>query len=107
MRKKKKKPIFELSKTPIEQFKKECIAKCDIIEKITLYTYIVQMKVVDNNYYKTDKDYECFLRLNPFNPLSFLIIIYMILRGFFTRELDYECFWHNLTTIFTWEEHEF
>jgi hypothetical protein len=94
-------------KTPIKQFKSECIAKFDRIEKFLIYTYIVQTKVVDTNYYKTDRDYQISLRLNPFHPLSYLLIICMILISIFKREFDYENFAHNLITVFSWEEHEF
>lgn len=99
--------MTQLQKTPIKQLKKEFISKCSSLERFTIHTYIVQIRIVDNNYYKTDRDYQVFLRLNPFHPLSYLIILFMIFKGMFTRELDYERFWHNLTTIFTWEEEEF
>ncbi len=104
MKKKQKKPAFELTKKPIEQVRKEFILTCDSIEKFFIYTYIVQYKILDGNYYKTDKDYSYWFRLNPLHPFSYLIILFMVLKGIFTNQLDYDEFWHNLKTIFIWQE---
>lgn len=95
------------SKISARQAKDKFISTCTFGEGWLLHTYIVQLKIQDGNYYKTNKDYSFWLRLNPFHPISYLLIIYMILRGIFTRELDYDLFWHNLTTIFQWDEEEF
>ena len=106
MKKKSKKPIANPPKSTVEKMEKEFIATCTFGEKLLLLTYTVQLKVKDGNYYKSDKDYSFWLRLNPFHPFSYLLIIYIILKGIFTRKLDYEEFWHNITTIFYWQEEE-
>lgn len=104
MKKKLKKFVETPPKSTLEQVKKGFIATCTFGEKLLLNTYVVQLEVKDGNYYKSDKDYSFWLRLNPFHPFSYLLIIYMILKGIFTRELDYDQFWHNVTTIFKWQE---
>jgi hypothetical protein len=93
-------------KTPIKQMKKEFISPCSFLEKLLIYTYVVNFKVVDKNYYKTNKDYSFWLKLNPFHPISYLLIIYMVLKGIVTNQLDYEEFLHNLKNVFEWNEEE-
>ena len=94
-------------KTSIEQIKKEFIAPCTFLEKLLIYTYVVRYKVLDGNYYKTNKDYSFWLKLNIFHPISYLLIIFMILKGVFTNTLDYDEFLHNLKSVFKWNEEEF
>lgn len=106
MKNKQKKPAFELTKKPIEQVRKEFIASCSSIEKFFIYAFIVRYKILDGNYYKTDKDYSHWFRLNPLNPISYLLIVYMILKGIVTNKLDYDDFLHNLKTVFKWQEEE-
>lgn len=105
-KKKQKKPAFELTKKPIEQVRKGFIASCTFPEKVLIYTYIVRFKITDGNYYKTNKDYSLLAKLNPFHPISYLLIIYMILKGILTNKLDYEEFLHNLKGVFKWNEEE-
>jgi hypothetical protein len=94
----------QTQKTPIEQIKKEFIAPCTFLEKLLIYTYVVRLKVMDGNYYKTNKDYSFWLKLNPFHPISYLLTIFMILKGIFTNTLDYDEFLHNLKSVFKWNE---
>lgn len=106
MKKKLKKPAFELTKKPIEQVRKEFISTWNYIEKFFIYTCIMQYKILDGNYYKTDKDYSCWFRLNPLHPFSYLIIVFMVLEGILKNQLDYDEFWHNLKGVFKWNEEE-
>jgi hypothetical protein len=94
-------------KTPIKQMKQEFIDSCTFLEKLLIYTYVVRFKVLDGNYYKTNKDYSFWLKLNIFHPISYLLIIFMILKGIFTNTLDYDEFLHNLKSVFKWNEEEF
>jgi hypothetical protein len=96
--------MIQPQKTPIEQIKKEFIAPCTFLEKLLIYTYVVRYKVLDGNYYKTNKDYSFWLKLNVFHPISYLLIIFMILKGVFTNTLDYDEFLHNLKSVFKWNE---
>lgn len=93
-------------KTPIKQIKKEFIDSCTFLEKLLIYTYVVRFKVLDANYYKTNKDYSFWFKLNIFHPISYLLIIFMLLKGILTNELDYNEFFYNLKSIFKWNEEE-
>lgn len=106
MKKKSKKPIANPPKSTMEQIKKEFLAPCSFLEKLLIYTYVVRFKVLDGNYYKSDKDYSFWLKLNPFHPISYLLIIFMIVKGIVTNRLDYDEFLHNLKGIFKWNEEE-
>lgn len=106
MKKKNKKPIEPISKSSMEQMRKRFISTCTPLEKFLILTYVAMFKVKDGNYYKTDKDYSFWIKLNPFHPISYLLILFMILRGIFTKELDYNNFLSNLKSVFTWEEEE-
>jgi len=107
MKKKSKKPIANPPKSNLLQIKKEFIASCTFSEKFLIYSYIVRFKVMDGNYYKSNKDYSLWTKLNPFHPISYLLIIFMVLKGIVTNTLDYDEFFHNLKSIFKWNEEEF
>lgn len=104
--KKKQKNMIQPPKSTMEQIKKEFLAPCSFLEKLLIYTYVIRFKVLDGNYYKTNKDYSFWLKLNPFHPISYLLIIYMILKGILTNQLDYDEFLHNLKSVFNWNEEE-
>lgn len=106
MKKKSKKTIANPPKSTSEQIKKEFIDSCTFSEKLLIYSYIVRLKVMDGNYYKTNKDYSYWLKLNIFHPISYLLIIFMIVKGIVTNRLDYDEFLHNLKGIFKWNEEE-
>ena len=92
----------KIKKISIEEFKKNWISECTFFEKTLIYFGIVQLKITDNNSNKKNSDYILEDRLNPFNPLTYLIIVFLIIRGIITLQLDYKNFFSNMRNVFKW-----
>lgn len=107
MKKKQKKPVFELTKKPIEQVRKEFYDKHDFIAKFFIQIYCVQFKVLDGNYYKTNKDYSIWLKLNAYNPISYLIILIMLIILIFRGKIHFIGILDNIKSCFQWQEESF
>jgi hypothetical protein len=91
-------------KNTIDEFRKEWILQCTRFERILIYFRIVQLKITDTNYNKTNSDYYLEDRLNPLNPFAYFIILFLIIRGVFTFELDYKNFLSNMRNAFKWNK---
>jgi hypothetical protein len=91
-------------KNSIEEFRKNWISKCTYFERQLIYFGIVQIKITDTNYNKTNSDYYLEDRFNPMNPFVYFIILFLIIRGVFTFQLDYKNFFTNMRNVFKWNQ---
>lgn len=68
-----------MGKMTPQEYKKKIIKSSPGIFKLCYNLYISDIKVTDSNVWKNNNDYNYRIReLNPFNPLSYLVLIILV-----------------------------
>ena len=76
-----------------QEFRKKVIKTYPLLLRICIFLGISDIKIIDNNVWRTSDDYNYkILKINLYNPLSYVLLIFFIPIGLILNGFNKESF---------------